>query len=184
MSTALACFKDVFFHTTAFRLRSLLLIITGSLLLTISSSLSLPLPFTPIPFVLTSHLSLALGAILGKNRGTAAVFFYLVQGALGLPVFALKKSSLLHLMGPSGGFLWGYLLGAYVVGHLLHSRRLSIYLCFTLGTGIIYLLGWVQLATFLGWSDAFFLGILPFVAIDLGKILFFSQGSAFFLPKK
>lgn len=97
-------------------LKDLFLIGIGSVLMALCTPISIKLPFTPVPIALAPHLCLALGVILGSRRGALAVFSYLLQGAIGLPVFALGDAGLLHLFGPRGGYLLGYASAAYVTG--------------------------------------------------------------------
>jgi len=80
------------------------LVLAASWLLAISAQFSFSLPFSPVPITGQTLVVLLLGALLGKNRGTAAVGLYLFQGAIGLPVFAGGKSGFITLAGPTGGY--------------------------------------------------------------------------------
>jgi biotin transport system substrate-specific component len=100
------------------------LIITGSLLVAVMAQISIPLPPSPVPITGQTFAVLIVGAVLGSKRGAASLALYLAQGALGLPVFAEFKSGLVTLFGPTGGYLFGFVVAAYVVG-LLAERGLD-----------------------------------------------------------
>ena len=153
----------------------ILLILSASWLIAISAQFSINLPFSPVPITGQTLIILLIGALLGKNRGAAAVGLYLAQGAAGLPVFAGGKSGLITLFGPTGGYLIGFAAAAYVVGILMELRynKSLLYTGFSLLVGnlIIYTFGLFWLAKFVGESQALQLGLLPFLAGDLLKIL-------------
>jgi biotin transport system substrate-specific component len=152
-----------------------LLVVLGSILISLSAGIAIPLPFTPVPLALAPHVCLALGATLGSRRGALAVFLHLIQGLCGLPVFAMGSSGLLTLLGPSGGYLIGYVAGAYVTGFLIETmRQRSRFQTFTalaVGNGIIYGFGVMQLALFVGCQSAILLGVIPFLIGDAWKLL-------------
>ena len=133
------------------------------------------MPFSPVPITGQTLVVLLIGALLGKNRGTAAVGLYLAQGAAGLPVFAGGKSGLITLFGPTGGYLIGFTAAAYVVGILMELRynKSLLYTGFSLLVGnlIIYTFGLFWLTKFVGESQALQLGLFPFLVGDLLKIL-------------
>ncbi|MCK4801797.1 MAG: biotin transporter BioY [Anaerolineales bacterium] len=151
------------------------LILSASWLIAISAQFSINLPFSPVPITGQTLVVLLIGALLGKNRGTAAVGLYLAQGAAGLPVFAGGKSGLITLFGPTGGYLIGFTAAAYVVGILMELRynKSLLYTGFSLLVGnlIIYTFGLFWLAKFVGESQALQLGLFPFLVGDLLKIL-------------
>jgi biotin transport system substrate-specific component len=100
---------------------NLLLVLAGSLLMTIAAKVQVP--FYPVPMSMQTFVAIGLGLALGPVRGTAAVLFYLAQGAAGLPVFAgtpQQGIGIAYMMGPTGGFLAGFALVAFVAG--LFSR--------------------------------------------------------------
>jgi biotin transport system substrate-specific component len=159
--------------------RSLFLVLGGSFLIALFARISIPLPFSPVPIALQGVICLILGAMLGRRLGALSVLAYLAQGAIGLPVFALGKAGLPILLGPTGGYLLGYLLGAYVTGYLIersgsksHHRLL---LALTLGNLTIYLCGLPQLALFVGADKVFALGMLPFLVGDVVKLIIASR---------
>ncbi len=151
------------------------LVLTASWLLAISAQFSFNLPFSPVPITGQTLVVLLLGALLGKNRGAAAVGLYLFQGAIGLPVFAGGKSGFITLAGPTGGYLIGFIAAAYVVGILMELRydKSLIYLGFSMliGNIFIYLFGLFWLVQFVSEAQALQMGLMPFLVGDILKIL-------------
>ena len=84
----------------------------------------IPLPFTPVPITGQTFAVLLVGAVLGSRRGAASLLLYLMQGLVGLPFFAGGTSGLAILLGPTGGYLVGFIVAAYLVG-LLAARGLD-----------------------------------------------------------
>lgn len=151
------------------------LVLAASWLLAISAQFSFNLPFSPVPITGQTLVVLLLGALLGKNRGAAAVGLYLFQGAIGLPVFAGGKSGFITLAGPTGGYLVGFIAAAYVVGILMELRydKSLIYLGFSMliGNIFIYIFGLFWLVQFVSEAQAFQMGLMPFIVGDILKIL-------------
>ncbi len=127
------------------RYANIVLVLGSSWLIALSAQLSFNIPFSPVPVTGQTLVVLLCGLILGKNLSAAAVGAYLLQGAAGLPFFAGGKSGLATLLGPTGGYLFGFLAAAYVVGMLseLRHRRSPLQAAVTLllGNIIIYLVG-------------------------------------------
>lgn len=150
------------------------LVAGASWLLAISAQISFQVPFSPVPVTGQTLVVLLCGLFLGKNLGTAAVGMYLVQGASGLPFFAGGRSGLATLLGPTGGYLFGFLAAAYVVGMLseLRFKRSPIQAATSLilGNAIIYLIGLGWLARFVGESQVLQLGLFPFLVGDAFKL--------------
>lgn len=85
----------------------------------ICSFITIPLPFTPIPVNLGTLGMFLTGGILGKKYGTASITVYVLMGAVGVPVFAGFRAGLSVLAGPTGGYIVGYIAGAFVIGCIL-----------------------------------------------------------------
>lgn len=155
--------------------RDVLLILLGSVLIALAGQLSVKLPGFPVAFVLASHVCLALGVVLGKWRGAAAVCAYLAQGAMGLPVFAAGGSGLLYLMGPSGGYLIGWVFAAYFTGYFVEKMRiqtpLRLYASLAVGNAAIFAFGVLHLSRFIGLQQAVLLGVAPFLIVDGLKLI-------------
>lgn len=156
-------------------LANLLLVTGGSLLVALFAQVRIPLPFTPVPLTGQTFAVLLVGALLGARRGAWSLALYLLQGALGAPVFAGGKAGLVHLFGPTGGYLLGFLVAAWLVGWLAErggERRLPVsLLTFLLGEGVIYLFGLPWLALFVGWERVLVTGLFPFLPGDLIKVI-------------
>jgi biotin transport system substrate-specific component len=128
------------------------MIMGASWIVAISSQITIILPFSPVPITGQTLAVLLAGLILGKKLGTASIAAYLAQGAAGLPFFAGGKSGLATLLGPTGGYLFGFLAAAYIVGMLSELRfKRSLFQAFSaivIGNMIIYVFGLVWLARF------------------------------------
>jgi biotin transport system substrate-specific component len=133
------------------------------------------IPLWPVPLTLQTLAVLFTGAVLGSRRGALALLLYLTEGALGLPVFAGGASGVGYMLGPTGGYLVGFVVAAGVVGRLAQrgwDRRLVwAAVAMVIGNVIIYACGVAWLAVFLGdlWG-ALVKGMLLFVVGDLIKI--------------
>lgn len=151
--------------------------ITGfSLLTAVLAQVSIPLPFTPVPLTGQTFAVLLAGAVLGSRRGFLSQALYLAEGAAGLPVFAGGAASAVHLLGPTGGYLWSYPLAAALVGWLveLGASRGVVKLAGALAAADVVILccGSLWLGHFFGmpWHEAWRLGFYPFLVGDALKI--------------
>ena len=130
----------------------------------------IPIIGTPVPITLQTMFVLLGGAILG-GYGGGAQLIYVILGTLGLPIFACG----LGLLGPTGGYLIGFIVSAMVVGVLVrHQKSLGwIVLSMAIGTLVIWLFGMLQLGLFLGagFKRAVLIGVLPFIPGDVIKLL-------------
>ncbi len=157
-------------------LRDVVLVIAGSLLMAAFAHIRFPLPFTPVPITGQTLGVLLVGATLGSRRGVVSLALYLGMGMIGLPFFAGGAQGLAHLAGPTGGYLIGFVVAAYVIG-LLAERGLerdlrTALLPFLIGEMIIYLFGVTWLAVVVGnLGKALAIGFLPFLAGDAFKML-------------
>ena len=138
------------------------------------AQLSFPLPFTPVPFTIQPMIVLIGAAALGSRLGALAQIFYLMLGVAGLPVFAFSPElpqGIARLMGPTGGYLIGFLPAVYLAGLLSGRCRSlwSLFGAFTVSCLIIHLSGWAQLSALSGPAEAFRAGTLPFIFLDLLK---------------
>ena len=161
-------------RTISSKATNIIVILLASWLIGVSAQFSIVLPFSPVPITGQTIIILLIGVLLGKARGTAAVGLYILQGAAGLPVFAGGKSGLLTLVGPTGGYLVGFLVAVYVVGILSELRHNNsvIYtvLSLIIGNIIIYAFGLIWLVRFVGEAQALSLGFFPFLVGDILKI--------------
>jgi len=149
-----------------------------SIVIALFSKVAIYLPFTPVPLLLQNTLCLSLGLFLGKRVGALSVFFFLIEGMLGLPVFAGGGATIAYLLGPTGGYLIGYLVGSYLTGMVYERKKDTMGAFLALGTGSIavYLFGFARLSLLIGGQKAFLLGVLPFLATDFLKIGIVAKG--------
>jgi len=157
-------------------LRNVLLAIGGSLLLTLSAKINVP--FYPVPMTMQTFAVLLIGAAFGWRLGAATVLFYLAQGALGLPVFAgtpEKGIGLAYMMGPTGGYLIGFVIAAALVGWLVQRGwdRSFIWLAAAMFIGhvVISAYGVAWLGSSIGLVQAWTLGVVPFPYANVFKTL-------------
>jgi biotin transport system substrate-specific component len=153
-------------------LRAAVLAVLGSALLTLSAKVQVP--FYPVPMTMQTLVVLLIGMAFGARLGVATVALYLAEGAVGLPVFAgtpEKGIGLAYMLGPTGGYLLGFVLAAAVAGWLVERRRdaAGLALAVVAGSLAIYASGVLWLASFVGLGKALELGLLPFLWGDLLK---------------
>ena len=147
-----------------------------------AAQVSVPLPFTPVPFTLQPMVVLLGGAALGARLGMASQVLYLLIGAAGFPVFATSPvlpQGLLRLLGPTGGYLMSYPFAAFVAGALAERgfdrRYLTSVAAMAAGLAVIFAGGVAWLAWFArpahaGLDAALRTGLYPFLPADLVKI--------------
>ena len=148
----------------------------GALALTLSAKAQVP--FYPVPMTLQTLVVLVLGAAFGARLAAATVALYLLEGALGLPVFAgtpEKGLGLAYMMGPTGGFLLGFLPAAAFVGFCadrgLDRSPWKLTLAMALGHVLIFAPGFAWLASLIGPEKAYLFGVAPFYLGTLVKTL-------------
>jgi biotin transport system substrate-specific component len=160
-------------------LTDVLLIVLGSLVVAGLAQISIRLPFTPVPVTGQTLGVLLVGASLGATRGGASLLLYLAEGAAGLPVFAEGRSGLDYLIladpvHATGGYLWGFVVAAFVVGFLAQrgwDRSIGSALgAMFVGEIVIFACGlpWLAAALNVSGEEALGLGLYPFV---LGECL-------------
>lgn len=147
----------------------------GSIFFAFMSQIAIPLPFTPIPFTLQTLGVFLLGGLLGSKRGSLSILLFLLQGTVGLPVFAGGISNPLWFLTMRGGYLIGFAVTAFLVGKMVEMRPRGgfFYLLSTLTLGNIAILGigMVWIAAFVGLNQAFLIGVLPFLSNTVIQIV-------------
>ena len=150
----------------------LALIIGGSLLIAVSAQIAIGYP---VPITAQTFAVLMISALLGARRGIACLLAYLAEGAAGLPVFAQGKAGLVTFAGPTGGYLVGFVVAAFVVGLLAEKgwdrRFRTTVLAMVIGNIIIYAFGLTWLALLVGAKSALAGGLYPFIPGDMLKIV-------------
>lgn len=146
-----------------------------------AAQVSIPLPFTPVPFTLQPMVVLLGGAVLGSRLGMSAQVLYLLAGIAGLPVFAASPvlpQGVLRLLGPTGGYLMSYPFAAFLTGWLAERgfdrRYVTSVIAMACGLGVIFAAGVVWLAFLsrgaVGLDMALRTGLYPFIPADTFKI--------------
>ena len=147
------------------------LAVGGTVALTVSAKIQVP--FYPIPMTLQSMVVLLIGAAFGARLAGATLALYLAEGLSGLPVFAGLGAGPSYMVGPTGGYLAGFLVAAGLVGWLVErgwDRSLPRLLgAMTLGHMLIFALGFSWLAVSIGSEKAWLFGVMPFVWSTLVK---------------
>jgi biotin transport system substrate-specific component len=147
------------------------------------TQIAIHLPFTPIPVTLQVLAVLLSGLVLGSRWGAISQIQYLAMGAIGMPVFAGFKAGAAAFFGPTGGYLLGFVAGAYVAGlifeRLQNSTRLAAFIAGVAGILAIYSPGFTWLSVWLRFSGvgsiggalhgAFVMGVAPFIVVDALK---------------
>jgi biotin transport system substrate-specific component len=146
----------------------------------VAAQVSIPLPFTPVPFTLQPMVVLLGGAALGARLGMSSQILYLALGLAGLPVFAaspILPQGFARLLGPTGGYLMSYPFAAFVAGYLAQrgfDRRYSTsVLAMFAGLAVVFTFGvlWLAFGTHAGLAGAVRTGLLPFIPADIIKVL-------------
>jgi biotin transport system substrate-specific component len=155
--------------------RNALLALAGSALLALSAKMQIP--FWPVPMTMQTYVVLVLAMAYGWRLGGATMLLYLAEGALGLPVFAgtpEKGVGLAYMMGPTGGYLAGFVLATIVAGMLAERGWDRSWLrtgaVMLVGHAVVFAAGVAWLATLIGFDQAVALGFTPFIAATVAKI--------------
>jgi len=149
------------------------LIIVGSFFIGLCAQVVIP--FSPVPITGQTFAVLMAGILFGARRGSLCVLTYIAEGALGLPVFAMGRAGIGVLLGPTGGYLAGFLAAAYVTGLLAENgwdrRAGTTILTMIFGNVIIYTFGllWLCCLTGIG-KNVLSIGLYPFVIEEIFKM--------------
>lgn len=154
---------------------SVFMAVLGTALLAVSAKVKVP--FYPVPMTLQPMVVLLLGAAYGWRLGMATLALYLLEGAMGLPVFAgtpEKGIGLAYMAGPTGGYLLGFWLAAGVTGWLAEKgwdhSVVKLAAAMALGMAVLYACGVAWLTGFIGAEKALAFGMTPFLLGDAVKI--------------
>ena len=158
-------------------IKSLFVIILGSIVLTISAKIKIP--FYPVPMTMQTFIVLLLGLTFGYKIGLSAVSLYLLEGIMGLPVFSNSPErgvGLVYFTGPTMGYLIGFLSACYLASFVkFNDNYFIIFIKLTLAVSTIYIFGVMWLGALIGWEKPIFnLGVAPFLLAETFKILLLS----------
>ncbi len=147
-------------------------IVGGSLLVAVCAQVAIGFP---VPVSGQTFAVVLIGALLGSRRGALCMLAYLAEGVAGLPVFANAKAGPAVLLGPTGGYLIGFVAAAGLVGWLAEKgwdRRFATTLpAMFAGSAVIYAFGLFWLAHIVGAERALAVGLFPFIPGDILKAL-------------
>ncbi|MBP3041116.1 biotin transporter BioY [Bacillaceae bacterium Marseille-Q3522] len=154
------------------KLKRMILIALFASIIGIMAQLIIPIPFIPI-----TGQTLAIGitaTILGSKDGALATLLYLLIGAIGLPVFAGFSSGVPVLIGPTGGYLVGFLPTAFFIGLMIEKIAFTVKIAFIanlIGMIITLVFGtvWLKIAGQYSWTTAFTSGAAPFIPVGIVK---------------
>lgn len=146
------------------------------ILTTLSAFVRLPLPFTPVPLTLQTFFVLLSGALLGRKLGVLTQAAYMFLGLSGQQVFTGSGSGSLYLLGPTGGYIVGFVLASFLAGSFLIKEGQSLAAIFIklLAADFIILFSgmlWLKISLSCTLNKSFLLGFLPFVSGDILKVI-------------
>jgi biotin transport system substrate-specific component len=158
------------------------LIAAGSILIALSAQLAVWMPFSPVPVTGQTFAVLMIGALFGARRAGLCVLAYVVEGVAGLPVGAGGMGGVMWLLGPTGGYLVGFIASAVLVGYLAERgwdrRILTTVIAMLAGNICIYSFGLVYLAVLviigrvpIAMGDLLKVGVYPFIVGDVFKTI-------------
>lgn len=153
-----------------------LLVTGGALFLALLAQVAIPVPGSPVPVTGQTLGVLLLATAYGANMGAATFALYLLIGIAGAPVFANQGHGLERLVGPTGGYLIGMLLAAWVLGSLAgrkwDQRLISALTTMFIGNLIIFTFGLIWLKSYTGkdWAWTINAGLTPFIFGEILKI--------------
>jgi len=153
------------------------LVWTALMAATIGAGAYLIVPIGPIPVSMQPFFVFLAGYVLGPRYGVMAVGLYILAGVIGLPVFVGGKSGLGHLFGPTGGYLFGFVVSAWLCGIARKDDRVIPWVKgLVYGGGALlalYLIGtvWLKFALAVGWKKAWMIGAVPFIPWDAIKVV-------------
>ena len=154
--------------------KSLVVVILGSIVLTISAKIKIP--FYPVPMTMQTFVVLFLGISFGYKIALSTIGLYLIEGIIGLPVFSNspeKGVGLVYFTGPTMGYLIGFLSACYLASKIkVNDSFFVVLIKLIVATSTIYILGLIWLGTLIGWDKPIFeFGAKPFLLAEIFKIL-------------
>ncbi|MDO8953862.1 MAG: biotin transporter BioY [Gammaproteobacteria bacterium] len=165
--------QNVLWSTKASLLKRLALIGVGVVLL--AGAAQLAVPMHPVPLTFQSSMVVLLAMVLGLGLGTQAISIYLIAGFCGLPLFAEFMGGPAMLADPSVGYLFGFIPAALISGYLSQKgwgrNFISSYAAAALGVSALFACGYLWLAAFVGFHQAFELGVAPFLLAEPLKLI-------------
>ena len=160
---------------SASKTKSMVIIALMAAVICVLGPLSISIPVSPVPISLANLAILFTVYVLGMKRGTISCLLYLLLGLVGLPVFSGFSGGAGKLLGPTGGYLIGYIFLALICGYFIdHFQNRAIhFIGMVLGTLVLYLFGtaWLAYLASMTFGQALAAGVIPFSPGDLAKIV-------------
>ncbi|MGL5085381.1 MAG: biotin transporter BioY [Clostridium sp.] len=139
-------------------------------LMAIFSQLSIPLPFTTVPVTMQTFGLIIISIVLGRKLGTLSIIIWVLIGVIGIPVFAGFSGGIGVLLGPTGGYIIGFILMSFIIGLFSNTtKKWLLFLGVTLGQAVQFFFGVIQLKIVLGLTTqgALAAGLYPFILKDI-----------------
>lgn len=138
--------------------------------------LSITIPISPVPISFTNLAIYLTVMILGWKKGTISYFIYLLIGLVGVPVFSSFTSGPAKLLGPTGGYLIGFIFLAIISGFFIEkfNGKILMYIAgMVIGTLVTYAFGtiWLAYQAHMNFAAALMAGVIPYLPGDAAKIL-------------
>ncbi|RQD92472.1 biotin transporter BioY [Methanosalsum natronophilum] len=168
---------EEFIHTDSEDLKKMVLAAFFAALIAVAAYIRIPLPISPVPITAQILFVFLAATYLGKKWGTISLIVYLLLGIVGLPVFAGGGSGVGVLLGPTGGYLLGFVFAAFMIGSLKEKTSCSSFFHNSLiifsGLILIYALGVLQMSIVanLNLEEAIIVGVVPFLVPDIIKVV-------------
>tara|TARA_B100000886_G_scaffold321374_1_gene263521 strand:+ start:869 stop:1432 length:564 start_codon:yes stop_codon:yes gene_type:complete len=152
---------------------NVIIVLFSTFLIAVLAQISIPIPFSPVPITGQTIGVVLVGSLLGSKKGAAAICLYIFEGVIGLPVFAQMKAGPHVLFGPTAGYIFGFIIAAYIAGifsekGFTKNPTQCFVSCF-ISTTIILFSGALYISFFKGINDALILGFYPFLVGDVIK---------------
>ena len=135
-----------------------------------------PLPFTPVPLTMQTFFVLLSAALLGMRLGLFTQSAYIFLGFIGVPIFTGASAGLAYLVGPTAGYLLGFIVATIFIAAFIKRAKENIFLIigiFFLADLLLLLCGaiWLKMSLNLTWIKSFFIGFIPFLPGDTAKVI-------------
>ncbi|MBM3243778.1 MAG: biotin transporter BioY [Candidatus Omnitrophica bacterium] len=149
-------------------------VIFFTIAISLGAFVRIPLGFTPVPLTLQTFFVLFSAAVLGIRLGLFVLLAYIFLGAAGISVFAGTSTGLLYFLGPTSGYIFGFIAATIFISVFIKHTRGNIYSTagvFILASLLLLLCGviWLKISLHLGWMQSFLLGFIPFIPGDIVK---------------
>ena len=160
----------------SFKTRKIVFVALFAALIAVFGIVAVPVPGTPVPIVLQNMLVILTSLVLGTKLGVLSVALFLFTGLIGLPVFSGGGGGLARFLGPTGGFLYGYLLASFISGLVAgkaskSNKLLRLFLASLAGFTVLYIPGIIHFSLVLNktLSQTLKLAVIPYLLPDAIK---------------